>query len=170
MADVHLEPLGTGQLGKALQMWAERAGHLAPAFKAVAADFRRLETDTFDKEGPGWQPLAASTLARKRAKGLSEKILEATGALRESLTVEDAEGSIERDEGDSLFVGSNIPYGHWHQTGGTTPGRPPQRKAVQITEADKVRWLLIVARYLAAGQVLTPGVGSVRVQAGPGGL
>jgi phage gpG-like protein len=170
MVDLHLVPLETGKLGKELQQWAERAVHLAPAYKAVYADFRRLETETFDKEGPGWKPLAASTLARKRARGLPEKILHATETLRKSLTVDGAAGAIDRDEGGSLFVGSDIPYGHWHQTGGTTPGRPPERPPVRITEADKVRWLLIVARYLASGVVLAPGLSTGRAPSGPGGL
>lgn len=170
MAAVRLEPVGSGEFARQLKHWGERAAHLAPAFQAVYADFLRLEAGTFAKQGPGWQPLAPSTLARKRRLGQSERILEATSTLRKSLTVAGSPGAIDRDEGSSLFVGSNIPYGHWHQSGGTIPGRPPKRPPVRITEPDKVRWLLIVARYLASGTILAPGLSAGRAPAGPGGM
>ena len=164
--DLHLDPVNDGALAQTLRQWEKRLADLAPAFAAVYEDFKRIETERFDAEGPGWTPLAASTIARKLRLGQPETILEATGRLRASLAQAGA-GSIHRDEGDAFFMGSDVPYAHWHQTGGTTPGRPPQRIAVHIPEAGRVRWATILARYLAHGEI---GAVTASIGAGPGGL
>jgi phage gpG-like protein len=164
---LHLEPLDPARLTRTLTQWEERLTNLAPAFAAIYENFQQIEKTRFDAEGPGWQTLAASTLARKRKLGQPETILEATGRLRASLTNAGAQDSIFRDEGEAVFMGTDTPYAHWHQTGGTIPGRPPKREAVQISEAGRVRWATILARYLAHGEI---GAVTASIGTGPSGM
>lgn len=67
---------------------------LEPAVEEIHRLFMAVEAARFDAEGPGWAALTASTLAEKRRKGLSEKILEATGKMRASFTEPDADGHV----------------------------------------------------------------------------
>lgn len=49
-------------------------------------DIERETRKVWDAEGPGWKPLKASTLAKKRRRGWSLRILVATGRYREAAT------------------------------------------------------------------------------------
>jgi phage gpG-like protein len=168
-----LEPIVPAGLIDLLDGYERRLTTLAIPFAAVYRDFRQLEARRFDAEGPGWTPLAPSTVANRARAGVGPSpILEVTKRLRASLTETGANDAVLRDEGDSLFMGSKVPYAHWHQTGGSTAGRPPARPEVVITEADSVRWALIVARYLTGTGPVTGGVATALpgIGAGPSGL
>lgn len=124
----------------------------ATAFPVIAEDFRRMQAKRFDAEGPGWAPLAPSTLARKARKGYPETILHATGILRDSLTKVNAPGSVVRMLPDEIFIGTRVPYGTYHQTG---TDKMPQRKIVDLGEDDAARWGSILQRALGPTSVVS---------------
>jgi phage gpG-like protein len=77
-----------------------------------------------------WLPLAPSTIAgRRKGKGSGGKveILRDTGILLNSLSL-GANGNVQQMIDRGIEVGTVIRYAKHHQYGGTTPGRPPQRK------------------------------------------
>ncbi len=79
----------------------------------------------FEREaGPAgaWAPLQPSTLARKRGR----KILTETGTLRGSVAMDVGAGSVE--------VGTNVPYGKYHQFG---TRRMVARPWLGLTNDDK---------------------------------
>ena len=99
-------------------------------FKVVMED---VERSRFDSEGHGdWPPLAEST--RRYRDG--QPLLVQTGALRESL-VNPGQAA---DTGPlRMSWGTDVPYAHYHQDGGTIAGRPPQRKILDIRVEDRRR-------------------------------
>lgn len=145
-----------GGLADVLTAWESRVLSIAKAYTAIVADFHMIEARRFNAEGPGWEPLAGPTVADRERLGYGGEhpILVRTDRLALSLTrSEGAESgdSVFRVEPDGFFVGTAVPYAHWHQTGGTTEDRPPKRQLVEISEPDKVRWMSILGRYLAHG-------------------
>jgi len=99
-------------------------------FKTVMSE---VEQERFDSQGYGdWPPLAASTL-RRRGPG---PILVQTGQLRDSL-VNPAQAA--QTTRSTMTWGTGVPYAHWHQDGGSIPGRPPQRVILDIRTEDRRR-------------------------------
>lgn len=95
----------------------------------------RVEQELFDSEGHGaWPPLADSTVLEKAAMGYSDKMLVRTGDLMESLTDPTRAAAIFPLE---MTWGTDVEYAHWHQDGGTIPGRPPKREILQLRVEDR---------------------------------
>lgn len=160
-----LEVYGDRQLDRKLLRFADRVGDLEPVFEALADDFLSIETRQFTSEGRfasgGWAPLADSTVARR---GSAHPILDDHGDLRASLTDAAAKGAIRQVTSDSLFVGTDIDYARFHQTGtGANTGGQfgpaqagqrsmPRRRPVEFREADRRRWVQAIQRYLTTEQ------------------
>jgi phage gpG-like protein len=122
------------------------------AFPRIDRDFRTLEAHRFDVEGPGWVPLADSTVRRKARKGMPEptRILFGWGELRNSLAGHN-QFTVLRVTPDEMFMGTNIPYATFHQEGG---GKLPARPVVDITDLDVERWASIISLEFAVGRLL----------------
>lgn len=162
--DVEVVPLGDRALEDVLAAFEQRAVTIARAYTAIVADFRRVERRRFRAEGPGWEPLAPSTVAdrQRRGYGPEHPILRRTGALQDSFLEPAAPHAVYRIEPEGFFVGSNDPIAHFHQNGGSTDGHPPQRKLVDLDHTDEVRWIAILGRYLAHGEAaigVSSGIG-----------
>lgn len=93
-----------------------------------------LETNesTFQREGPGWTPLARSTVLERERLGYpgEHPILVREGILKSSLAEKDARGNIYEVERNFMRVGSVLEVGGWnlamiHQFGtARIPARP----------------------------------------------
>jgi phage virion morphogenesis protein len=73
-----------------------------------------------DPQGNAWTPLSQKTIAA-RAKGKKKggvKILEDSGVLMKSLTVQGASGSVVSTEGNEVVLGTNIAYANIQNFGG----------------------------------------------------
>lgn len=154
--------LGFAEADAQLEQMILRAISLeATAFPVIAEDFRRMQAKRFDNNGPGWAPLAASTIARKSRKGYpTNKILHATGVLRDSLTKSGAPGSVVRVTPDELFMGTHVPYAQYHQQG---TKRMPKRVIVDIGEEDAARWGRILQGALGDTSVVSAALDSAIV-------
>lgn len=90
----------------------------SPALKLIADDFRDMIAEQFATEGAAggspWAELATSTLRARRA---GSGILNSTGALLASLIDPDSADHVEETDGQSLSIGSSLPYAIFHQTG-----------------------------------------------------
>lgn len=104
-------------------------------FKTVMSD---VEQERFDSEGHGdWPPLAAATLRDRARKGYgSGPILVRESELRDSLVDPARAAQTTRLQ---MTWGTDVGYAHWHQDGGTIPGRPPQRVILDIRTEDRRR-------------------------------
>jgi phage gpG-like protein len=127
---------------------AARAEFMEPVMESMLVSFHEVEAAKFDAEGPGWAPLAESTITSRIALGFgSGPILERTGDLRDSL---DGTGAF--NVSSSWQLGwesySTVPYATFHQTG--TP-KMPARPPVHLTPTVIALWYHMIERYLMGG-------------------
>jgi len=133
----------------------------APALTEIADDFRAMIAEQFASEGrtggTPWAPLAPSTARRRR----SGTLLNVTGALLSSLRDVGAPGHIEETNGQTLTLGSRLPYAMYHQTGtGAGYGQTympvrvkgqrgmPMRPLIVLTPDRVERWTELVQQAL----------------------
>lgn len=152
------ELAGEKQIARDILRVGDRGTDMRPAFHSTA-DFWMLETErNFESEGRhasgGWTPLNPDYLARKLAHRprLDPRILHATLALFDSLTVEGDENQVLTIRKNELTYGSRLPYAAAHQR--PRPGsRLPRRRPVEFTEAARRQTVKILQRYVMTGEV-----------------
>jgi phage gpG-like protein len=127
-----------------------------------------MVTEQFASEGRAggtpWAALAPST-ARRRRTGTS--LLNVTGALLASLTDAGAPGHVEETDGQTLTLGSRLPYAIYHQTGtgtgygqtflpGHTKGQRgmPMRPLIVLTPDRAEHWAELVREQLVGNTPL----------------
>jgi hypothetical protein len=134
---------------------------LEPVIAAIHRRFMAIESARFAAEGPGWAPLAPATVAEKRRKGLSERILEATGRMRESFVSPDAEGHVfavtVTPDLTTVEMGSDYrsdtQSGRWagtalaafHQEG---TDRMPARPVITDIDARAIEWAALLSTWI----------------------
>lgn len=101
--------LDATELHRALRDIGERGERTAELTPAISEMLVGAILEVFEVEGPGWEPLAPSTLRRRRGGGAGAKILQDTGVLANSITGTHGPTYAE--------AGSNVPYGGFHVTG-----------------------------------------------------
>lgn len=82
----------------------------------------------FRAQGPGWAPLAESTLARRRQQGKGAQILRDEGRLFNSLVAKFGEGAVYKVSPVSLEMGTNLEYASVHDSG--SPSRHIPRRPI----------------------------------------
>ncbi len=132
-----LDTVGLGDAVKLLDELHDRGEHLQPVLDDIGDRFLDIELAQFRSEGArgsgGWAQLAPSTV---RARGSAHPILDDTGALRRSLTLSGATGSVRRLTSTSLLIGTEVDYARYHATGTRhMPARPPV--ALLPTDVDR---------------------------------
>ena len=101
----------------------------------VAIEVQSMVGRAFQDQGRGgtpWKPLHPSTLARRKQgknKSLSDRILENTGSLRNSVSVADNY----QTDAHQLVVGSSLIYARIHQFGGKI-----RRKTARARRAERM--------------------------------
>jgi phage gpG-like protein len=143
-------------LDQALEGFQRSLADSSPSLAQIADDFREMIQEQFSSAGRAgdtpWADWAPSTLARRRGPGSG--ILYSTGALLQSLIDPAAFGHVEEFDGESLTIGSSLPYALFHQTGtgrgtgqswlpaGRGLGRGmPMRPIIAVTPERTERWL-----------------------------
>lgn len=101
-----------------------------------AINLEQLESQGARGASGKYAPLSPAYAKAKAIQFPGKPILQATGALFESLTSPDAFDSIYRPERDQLTVGTKVPYARAHQTG---TGRMPARPPISMNEQSKRR-------------------------------
>lgn len=150
--------LGDQQLKRKILRFTEAVSDATQPLKEVAEDFWQIEAKQFDSEGGasgGWLALNQDYAKWKARNFPGAKILERTGILKGSLTNQNP-WTVNEPEKLKVTVGTKVPYAAYHQTGGAG-NRPPQRRPIDLTEADKRRWAKIFQTWLvySAHRVIT---------------
>jgi len=167
-----VEITGIPEMTARLEGMESRAGDPLAAFEAIYESFRSIEEKRWANEGPGWQALKPATVAEKARRGQHPGILDATGALRASLTGKNAPGSVYEADPTGITMGSDLKtddgwgLGALHQHG-TSRGLPV-RKVIDASESHALEWALILRNWITDG-VLEGGAVSI-VGLGPRGL
>ncbi len=153
-----LEIVGRVETVDLLDSIGARGADLMPLWPVIHQSFLDGEKRRFDDEGPGWAPLAPSTVARK---GFATILVE-TGALKASLTEDKAPGAVYREMPDGLEMGTDYRSprqgGRWasvalasfHQFG---TRRMPARPVIDAFDPYVATWAPLLADYLTAGVV-----------------
>ncbi|MEC4804747.1 MAG: phage virion morphogenesis protein [Jaaginema sp. PMC 1079.18] len=132
----------------ALSRLSSHTTNLQPAFKNIG-EYLVLRTqerfdDQQDPKGQRWQPLKASTLARKTRLRKILKILQQDGDLRTSIAYQ----ATNRD----VSIGTNRVYGAIHQFGGMAGRgrrvRIPPRPYLGVDDADRAEIVEIIEEHL----------------------
>lgn len=162
-----IEILGDKIIEREFMEHRGRAINPIPVFEVLAQRFLAIETLQFNTQGMsgsgGWRPLSAAYLAEKIRHGYDPRILHRTLRLRESLTNSDAPGSIKRITPEFMEVGTDVtndkgfPYPAVHQQGRGVPVRKP----VDLTLAERRRWVKTVQRYIVNGELVFGGGAAV---------
>ena len=149
--DAQLSIEGVTDVTDMLERIAADLEDMAPFAEAARELFYKVEQERFNQEGPGWAQLAPSTLENKARYGQRSSILQATGALMESLTHADASGAvfipIMGGDDASVTLGTNLqpsrPGRGWEGTAlawfhqhGTS--KMPARPVIDPTGADLI--------------------------------
>ena len=119
-----------------------------PALPGIVAIVKRQLAAQFDSEGARspsgrWRPLSAKYAAWKARRFPGAKILERTGALKRSLASY-GPGSVVDYGPNSVFIGSSIHYGPYHQTG---TGSMRRRAPIEPTDRDVAEWVVELRNY-----------------------
>jgi len=125
---------------------------LSVPLASIYEDFTAMNNRTFIGAGypKHWVALSAKYEAWKRANYPNSPIMVLRGDLKASLASEGGpgmgEGAIREIHPQDAYFGTSIRYAAAHQWG-YPPHNLPQRKVVQITDPDKVRWGQIIQRW-----------------------
>lgn len=153
---VHIDVFGDVQIHRELLRYAGAVADASPAFERIARkgagagvlSLRGIERRQFGSQGQfasgGWAPLAPSTVREKARKGLSRKILRATGELEASL-VGAGSGHIEIVQPHQLVFGTSVSYARFHQRG---TKRMPRRRVIELRESDRRDMVRTLQRHL----------------------
>lgn len=172
MVRLGVEAFGFDEAETHLEELQVRLSDPRPALLDIYESFLRLEAKRFDNEGPGWAPLAESTLRRKEKLGYPSTILEMTGALKKSLTVAGSPGAVFEVDAAGVTMGSDLktPDGRYglgmlHQTG---TSRMPKRPVVDTAMSGILEWSAIIREWVLHGEA--GAAGAMSLSLGPSGL
>jgi phage gpG-like protein len=144
-----LDVFGEEQVNRRLLRFEDDVRDASPAFREMANMLRSWERRQFASEGSyasgGWAPLAASTVAQKRRKGLDPRILRATGDLMRSLTQSGDPNADVTIAPLGMTFGTSVPYARYHQTG---TRRMPRRRPLELRDQDRRELVRILQRHL----------------------
>lgn len=142
--------------------WIEgRLVDFTPAYEGLYSLFRKIQARRFTAEGPGWEPLAESTVQSRGGSdhpilvepvALANKRGRSGGQLRRSFTTKGAKGAVIEPLPDGLFMGSDDPLAAIHHKGTNRAGRDhntviPARPLVDPTEADAEAFAAFLSEY-----------------------
>lgn len=130
-----------------------RTADIRPALNLVVDDMMDTIETTFTSQGRrhggSWKGLDAVTRRQKAKHGQDPRILIASGALMRSMTVRGDQNQRLEMTPRGFTLESTLPYALVHQRGND---RTPQRKFVDFYQADKVRWIGMIKRYILGGR------------------
>ena len=152
-----LEAFGDDIVNREILRVKYRSEDMRPAFRKIHESFIGVEKYQFSSEGGlsgKWAPLAPSTVDYKAKHGLDPRILQATHRLRDSLTTFEGEGHIYEATHDEMKVGSDVPYGIYHQSREPRT-KLPRRPPVIIRENIRRRWIKYLQEYLMGQHTLS---------------
>lgn len=132
---------GVPVLDRAFNRIDEHISDLRSAWPAVAQEFYAIELEQFESQGAAgasgrWVSLSDAYERFKVRAFPGEPILQATHALKDSMTSPDALDSVFIPEPQQLTLGTRREGARAHQRG---VGRLPARPIISLTEAQKRR-------------------------------
>lgn len=149
--DMVIEALGVQPVARRLGKVKHHIEDWGGVWPEVFQHLERTTARQFRSEGMygsgGWAALAPSTLADKQRYGYPPNILQRTGELLDSLTVDDHPEHIAITMRDEAWWGTSVDYAGYHQDG---TDLMPQRMIIQPPEGSRTYMVRILQRYALA--------------------
>ncbi len=143
-----LDVAGEEQLVRGFSRLADEFKDLSEPFRAIVQDFKAIEAKQFKSEGSyggsGWQALSPRYAAWKEQNYPGRPIMVLSGLLMDSLTGENSY-FVQEIRPLQLTMGTQVPWAIYHQQG---TSRMPQRKLVNLTEADRARMMKTIHTWM----------------------
>ena len=159
---LNLKVSGEKEISNKISAIEDQIDDFTNVFYRIADDFRRTEKKKFDAEGAydgakKWKPLNKEYAKRKAMKKPKAKILEYSGALKQSLINKGDTNHILKVEPKELRMGTKKRVDGWglariHHFG---TKRIPARPIIEITKQTAERWSDLLLRGIR--QTLTMG-------------
>ncbi len=148
--DLTFEVAGLEQVSKVLAAQADRAKDHRPAWKSIANDFAKRESEVFDRQGAvsgwnSWKPINEDYRDWKVSKGWSPKIMVKGGRLMHSLTAKTAADKVFKSRALSMEIGTRVPYAIYHHK---PKGKTPKREVIRVTRAQRKFWTDTIDKFL----------------------
>lgn len=143
---------GVGEMTRRINGVSKVVKNLRPAWKKIGEDFRKTEEKVFNAQGAygsraGWRPLTLKYRDWKQTRYPGKPILQATGALKNSLTKK-GPGHVEIIRKHSITLGSSDPKFKYHQKGTKKMvARPP----ITFTQYQGNKWAKIIRDEILKG-------------------
>lgn len=108
------------KLARAIDRAIKEGADLSIPFAQIAKDFQKSRKAIFALKSPGQYPDLSEKYKKrkKRAVGFEYPILKLTGRLEKSVTESSHAENVTRIDPSSLEMGTNVPYGIYHQSDG----------------------------------------------------
>lgn len=116
---------------------------LRPVLNVISIGYRKEVSLIFDRkqsrgEGLRWAQLSPKYAEQKAKEYPGAPILVRTGRLKNSMISQGSDGNITVINKDSAIFGSSVPYGVYHDKGGS---KMPKRNFSDVSERRKNIWL-----------------------------
>lgn len=154
---------------RTLEQWSARAGHSEPALEAIKEYMELKERELFATEGASagapWAPDESTTILAKRGN----KVLEDSGALKNSLTESGDQNAIREIGPGFLRFGSSLAYAGIQARAHLTRGGErtiPARKPIHWTMRDRYMITKLMGDWIS-GRVTKGIKPSIRTYRGP---
>lgn len=156
---VSIEISGGKEAAAAMRRIADHAIDAKPAADEILRDMRRMVSSQFSSdgsaEGTPWAPLKPATRKAKskshdpRIRANSDKVLEATGAMRRSLTDARRKAGASTATKDEVVLASALKRAGIHHRGAPRRGIPA-RPLINPRRRDIQRWERILLRHITS--------------------
>lgn len=143
-----IEDRGTAAATHDLAQLGVRAKDVRKVSQRIRTVYRKSERQRFNARGPGWPPLAESTVETKRRKGLDLRIMRARDTLADSLIKSRAPQQINERRPDGFRFGTRVRYAYYHEKG---MGRLPVRDLINLTADDRKQIDNILMQFIVEG-------------------
>lgn len=147
---LNFEVDGEQQLSRFFEQIGSQIADFSEVFEKWGQDFRETQEQVFVSEGAfegrgRWEDLSPRYAQWKDLHYPGQPILTASGRMRGSLTEEGHSEHIFDYKDDEMMIGTDVFYSIFHQRGTM---KMPQRKVIELTQDQKLRWVQIARKTL----------------------
>ncbi len=150
---IEADVAGDKQVSRDLLRIGSRADNMRPALLKVAELLAASSARRFSQQGPGWAPLAETTLTQRALEGSGSRILDRSGALKGSVSKIGGAGQQLVATDSWLLFGTTVPYAGIHQHGAPHAGIP-QRKIFDLDGGARTAIVKTIQRFALTGELL----------------
>lgn len=153
---------GDGQsAARRLTQLGKGVSDFQPLWEKIERDFYQMERDHWASQGDGkWAPNSGLYAERKAKHYPGRVVMELTGALYKSMTVQGAPGQVRRVSRSQLVIGTDIHYAAIHHYGSSKRmwvpapfyfwiNGLPTRPLINVKATDEERWRSLAEEFVA---------------------